>query len=196
MIAVAPLSSARHAAVLSTAVAFLGMIYELVLAYGLSAVVGGTYQQYALTVGLFTLTLGLGALIFEKRPQWFSSPRRFSLLQFLIAALAGLAAWWTLFLGFSLVPSVDRATLQLILLIPMAAIGIVTGAELPWLMRSHPAQAQSVILGFDFLGMFLATLLFPLLLLPGLGATGIFIAAIGGNIALACLTWNLEPAST
>lgn len=185
----ARLCSPRAAALLSAAVALLGMLYELVLAYGLSAVLGGTYRQYAFTVGLFTLTLGAGAFLFERKPAWFDSGRRFALLQGLIALCGVFSAWWIFSVGFELAPGTSSVVLQLLLLAPMALIGVLTGVELPWLLRGQPEASQSVILGFDFVGMFAATLLFPLLLLPVLGAPGVFIVAIGGNIALACLMW-------
>lgn len=181
------LCSPRTAVLLSAAVALLGMLYELVLAYGLSAVLGGTYRQYAFTVGLFTLTLGAGAFLYERKPTWFVSAYRFALLQGLIAACGLFSAWWIFSVGFVLAPETSGGALQLLLLAPMALIGVLTGVELPWLMRGQPSPSQSVILGFDFVGMFAAALLFPLILLPGLGATGVFMAAIGGNIALACL---------
>lgn len=180
----------RLAAGLSFSVALLGMLYELVLAYGLSVVVGGTYQQYGLTIGLFTLTLGLGAYLFERYSRHFVGMRRFALLQIVVATTAGIALWWILFFGFSMAPKMNPWSLQIMLLVPMALIGLVTGAELPWLMRGHSGEAQSVILGFDFLGMFAATLVFPLLLLPSFGVTGVFIGAIGGNIGVAWLTWK------
>jgi hypothetical protein len=101
-----------------------------------------------------------------------------------VAFLGGLSAP-LLFLAFAYV-----TWFQLLLLLMVFAIGVLVGLELPLLMRILQQHLDfrelvSRVLAFDYIGALLASLLFPLLLVPRLGlvrtslAFGILNALVG-----------------
>lgn len=146
--------------------AFVGVVYELGFAQILSATLGNTYLRYATTIGLFTLTLGVASLLYDRY--------RFNLRKLQAGLfIAGL-------LGPFLIMGADPSHLpdrfywvaEGISYLPIIVVGLISGFELPLLMDEIPGGQKSFVLAFDYFGMFLGTLIFPLLMLPRLGVNG------------------------
>lgn len=145
--------------------AFCGLIYELVLAQTMSVLLGNSYLQYGLTIGLFMAGLGLGALFSERFEQ---NHARLVRLQSVLSvgAPVGFFALWLCALY-----------LPVLILWPLAcalifAIGYITGQELPLLMNLAGESNRFPILSADYFGMLAASILFPYLILPHLGLLG------------------------
>lgn len=183
----APLFPLAPALLFSVAVAASGMLYELALAQLLAVVAGGTLVQYSLTIGLFTLALGLSSLAYPILPAKLRSARAFTGLQ-LATAVIGLASAFLLEGIFRAGPGFPAWLLPLAYL-PAFLVGLLTGLELPLLLEARGARARSACLGADYAGMFLATLVFPLLLLPAGGPrlAAILAAALNAATALGAL---------
>ncbi len=160
------------------------MLMELSFAHFLAAIVGGTLVQYALTIGLFTFALGLAALISSRR-QFF----KFIQLQLLIVCTCLLVSLLFLFAlvfqqKFSLGPFIYFAYL------PVFLIGLFTGFEYPLLVNGRDEKETIQIFAVDYLGMFVATLAFPLYLLPQQGVLFSIGAALFFNITATIVWWR------
>jgi len=149
--------------------AFCSLFYELVYAEILSVCIGGTKIQYITTISLFTCALGLGSITFNK----FSAPetlrRNFFTVEFLLMILGGAGPFlitWILQPGGN--PSLG--TVKIISCYSIIfVIGFLSGFELPFLF-SLREKSEGKILAMDYLGMLVASVSFPLLFLPSLGA--------------------------
>ena len=168
--------------ILSLTLAFVGLLYEFVFAQTLTIVFGNTHLQYALTIGLFTFGLGLGATVFEYLKKQISSPQKaFIKVQTLLMPLAVLGLFSILFSGAWIGNSFFTYALSYF---PILGVAFLTGFELPLIMEMAPDTTSSIeVLSYDFVGMFLATFLFPFLLLPELGVFATLNICLSLNLA-------------
>ena len=163
-------------------IAVCGLVYELLAGTLASYVLGDSVTQFSLIIGIYLSAMGAGA--------WLSGfldaglARRFVEVQLGVALLGGLSAP-LLFLTFS-----RFEQFQIILYPLVFAIGMLVGLEIPLLMRILKdildfKQIVSRVLTFDYIGALIASLLFPLFLVPRLGlvrtslVTGLLNAAVG-----------------
>lgn len=173
-------------------VATCGLVYELLAGTLGSYLLGDSVTQFSLVIGLYLSAMGLGA--------WLSGhiegnlARRFIEVELAVALVGGLSAP-ILYVAFSEVQS-----FQVVLLGFVVAIGTLVGLELPLLMRIVQSQVAfkdlvSHVLTFDYAGALLASLAFPLLLVPRLGLmrTSLCVGLINAAVAL-WGTWLLGPA--
>lgn len=163
------------------------MLYELSIAQLLGVVVGGTLLQYSLTIGLFTLALGLASLVYERIPAFLRSRAGFVSVQIATVCAAAVSALSLVFL-FRLESQVPPAILWLAYLPPFL-IGLLTGLELPLLLEGFGSKGRAACLGADYFGMFAATLAFPLFLLPSLGPLGACAIGASLNTAVALIAF-------
>jgi spermidine synthase len=167
-----------------------GLIYELLAGTLGSYLLGDSVMQFSLVIGLYLSAMGLGA--------WLSKHisgnlvRRFIEVELAVALVGGLSAP-ALFFAFARVQH-----FQVVLLGFVLAIGTLVGLELPLLMRLVQSQVSfkdlvSHVLTFDYAGALLASLLFPLLLMPELGLvrTSLVVGLVNAGVAL-WGTWLLE----
>jgi spermidine synthase len=200
--------------VLTIVFAYCSMVYELFLAQTLTSVLGGTNLRYAMTIGLYITSMGIGAwllrpLLDGPRPgssapvSGWRSARNVHQPQLLLVGVeiilmsvgllvipyvlfidrlrGELASAWGL-LEHAFFDGAFAVAFQL----PIVLIGILSGLELPLLMkcakdkREHasasPAASgvfQADILAWDYVGTVLGALLFPFVLLPMLGVFGV-----------------------
>jgi spermidine synthase len=167
-----------------------GLTYELLAATLGSYLLGDSVMQFSLVIGLYLSAMGLGA--------WLSQHvggnlvRRFIEIELAVALVGGLSAP-ALFFAFAKVQH-----FQVVLLGFVLAIGTLVGLELPLLMRLVQSQVTfkdlvSHVLTFDYAGALLASLLFPLFLVPELGLvrTSLLVGLANASIAL-WGTWLLE----
>jgi spermidine synthase len=172
-------------------VATCGLIYELLAGTLASYVLGDSVTQFSLIIGIYLSALGVGA--------WLSGfidthlVRRFIEVELGVAVLGGLSAP-LLFLSFS-----RMAAFQVLLYGIVFSIGVLVGLELPLLMRiikDHVDFKDLVarVLAFDYIGALVASLLFPLLLVPQLGLirTSLVFGMLNAAVGL-WGTWLLRP---
>lgn len=172
-------------------IATCGLVYELLAGTLASYVLGDSITQFSLTIGIYLSAMGVGA--------WLSrfvvrQPARTFIEVELGLGLVGGASAPLLFLAFSRVSFFGA-----LLYATVFAQGALVGLELPLLMRILRDQLDfrdlvSRVLAFDYLGALVASLLFPLFLVPKLGlvrtslAFGLLNAAVG-----LWATWILRP---
>ncbi len=173
------------------------IVYELTLAQTAAALLGGTWFQYALTIGIYLFALGLGSLVSVPTPrpaQW----RRLLQLEVALAFCGTLAPFAAIYAERGLriwVLAADSAMYGPLVYALIAAlaliIGFISGMELPLLLRLGEGRfREGGVLALDYLGTLLGTAFFLLWLLPSLGLFGT--AAFAGLAtasagAVACL---------
>src|SRR5579884_420202 len=147
-------------------IATCGLVYELLAGTLASYVLGDSVTQFSLIIGIYLFALGVGA--------WLSRfvdhrlARCFIEVELGVALLGGLSAP-LLFLSFA-----RLSWFHPVLYGVVAAIGVLVGLELPLLMRIARDQLDfkelvSRILALDYVGALVASLLFPIFLVPKLG---------------------------
>lgn len=151
-----------------------GFLNEMNLAQTLTATMGGTALRYQMTFGLFTFSLGFGAWLFDSRyAQKFSNRKILLVSQVVMIALSLGSPHWMIFFN-PLERGSTSLFLQILCHIPIVFTGIVTGLELPALLSTTTATSKQRFspLAWDYIGMFVASFLFPLYFLYSLGVHG------------------------
>src|SRR5262249_48373742 len=146
-------------------VATCGLIYELLAGTLASFVLGDSVTQFSLIIGLYLSALGVGAWLsrfIDRAVAWV-----FIEVELGVALLGGISAP-LLFFSFARV-----SYFYVILYGTVFAIGTLVGLELPLLMRIIKDHFDfkdmiSRVLAFDYLGALIASLLFPIFLVPQL----------------------------
>lgn len=169
--------------------AFCSIAYELLLGQALSAFLGNTVLRYSVTIGLYMLSLGIGSLIAEGR--LIHRPVLTLLLIEVFLTLSGGGSVVLLFLINSQASSpwtIFSIAHGLIIL-----IGILSGFEIPLLIKikaNRTPDADNSIIGVNYLGAFLGTVVFAFVLYPyaGIIATPFWIAICNALMGLLLLT--------
>ncbi|UZK65417.1 polyamine aminopropyltransferase [Sphingomonas sp. M1-B02] len=182
-----PRASASAIALLVSAfvVSTCGLIYELLASTLASYLLGDSVTQFSTVIGTYLFAMGVGSWCsrYVKRDEM----RLFVRVELLIAALGGASAC-ALFMLFPLIEHFRVALYGLVL-----AIGFLVGLEIPLLIRILRGfdfrETVSNVLTFDYVGALVASLLFPLLLMPHLGMirTGFLFGILNAGVALALL---------
>ena len=147
-------------------IATCGLIYELLAGTLASYVLGDSITQFSLIIGVYLSALGVGA--------WVSSfikkdiARKFIEVELGVALLGGTSAP-LLFLAFA-----KLGWFVPLLYFVVFAIGVLVGLELPLLMRILKDHLDfgdlvSQVLAVDYIGALVASVLFPMFLVPNLG---------------------------
>lgn len=147
-------------------ISICAIVYELIVGTLSSYLLGDSVTHFSITIGLFLSAMGLGSYA----SRWISRPLLgwFILVEILIGLVGGLTAL-LLYAVFATTDYYYPAMITLIL-----TLGSLIGMEIPLLTRlmTHFAgvrEALANVLAFDYLGALLASLLFPLILLPNFG---------------------------
>ncbi len=163
-------------------IATCGLLYELLAGTLASYVLGDSVTQFSLIIGLYLSAMGVGAWLSGKITTGLA--RTFVEVELGVALLGGLSAP-LLFLAFA-----RLSWFRLALYGEVFAIGVLVGLEIPLLMRILKDELDfkdlvSRIFTFDYLGALIASLCFPLVLVPTLGlvrtslCAGIINAGVG-----------------
>ncbi|HET9035538.1 MAG TPA: polyamine aminopropyltransferase, partial [Myxococcaceae bacterium] len=163
-------------------IAVCGLVYELLAGTLASYLLGDSVFQFSTVIGLYLSAMGLGSWLSGKIERQVA--RRFVEVELGVALVGGLAAP-ALFLAFAHV-SLFRGVLYGF----VAVVGTLVGLEIPLLLRVLRDQLPfkdliARVLTVDYLGALVASLLFPLLLVPRLGLVrtgflfGVLNAAVG-----------------
>ena len=167
-------------------VATCGLVYELLAGTLASYLLGDSVTQFSTVIGTYLFAMGLGS--------WLSRYVRhdeigvFVRVEILIAALGG----WSAALLFVLFPFSQDFRVALYALV--TAIGVLVGLEIPLLIRILQnrfafRELVSNVLTYDYVGALVASLLFPLVLVPQLGMirTGLVFGLANVGVAIALL---------
>jgi spermidine synthase len=161
--------------------AVCGLVYELLAGALSSYLLGDSITQFSLVIGVFLSSMGLGA--------WLSQfiERRLLRAFVLLEILVGLAGGFSTLVLYAAFTYADHY--MPFLFLTGGAVGTLVGAEIPLLIRilkdDGPLKITiSDVFAIDYAGALVASLLFPLLLVPkmGLMLTGFFFGAM--NVAV------------
>lgn len=144
------------------------IVYELLISTTSSYFLGSSVRQFSLTIGIYLFAMGVGAFL-TKYIRGQALPA-FIRTEIALGLLGGLSVP----LLYFLFQFQTGAQYQLSMLALVFVIGTLTGLEIPLLTRvmdRYVPQRDSLanVLGFDYVGALVATLLFPFLLLPFVG---------------------------
>jgi spermidine synthase len=173
-------------------VATCGLIYELIAGTLASYLLGDSVTQFSTIIGVYLFSMGIGSWVskyFEKNIiSWFIQ------LEILVGIVGGTSST-ILFLVFESV-----ASFRIILYGLVGLTGILVGLEIPLLMRILKDRYEfkdlvSKVFTFDYIGALLASLVFPLLLIPYLGLvkTSYLVGILNVAVALlVCVNFKKE----
>jgi len=175
--------------------AFCSIAYELLLGQSLSAFMGNTVLRYSITIGLYMLSMGIGALLAEGR--FLKHPVTVLMkIELLLTISGGFSVLGLLVLNSLGLPGVVFGTVAHLLIV---LIGIFTGFEIPLLIHLKSLEtrrAESTVLGIDYLGAFFGTVAFAFVFYPvvGLVPTAFLVASLNAVVGLGMLTQRSKVA--
>lgn len=144
-----------------------GLIYELISGTLASYILGDSVTQFSTVIGVYLFSMGVGSYLskfVEKR-----LIQTFINVELLIGMVGGFSA----LLLFVLFEHVEH--FRILLYSFVVIIGILVGLEIPLMMRllkdhyTDFKELVSKVFSFDYIGALLASIIFPLLLVPYLG---------------------------
>ncbi|MBI5595086.1 MAG: polyamine aminopropyltransferase [Elusimicrobia bacterium] len=147
-------------------IAVCGLIYELVAGALASYLLGDSILQFSTVIGTYLCAMGLGSWLSRFVGRGLAA--RFIQLETLLGLVGGFSAA----LLFAAFPHV--AGFRILLYVLVAAVGTLVGMEIPLLMRLLKERLEfkdlvGQVLALDYAGALVASLMFPLLLVPKLG---------------------------
>ena len=165
-------------------IAICGLIYELLISTLSSYLLGDSVYQFSIVIGLFMTAMGIGAWLSRFIEGELS--KQFVRLQLLVGLIGGFSAP-LLFFAFAVIGNYTA-----LLFVAVIILGSLLGIEIPLIIRilkQHFSLKTNVsnVFTADYIGAFIAALLFPLVLMPQLGLmqSSLFIGVL--NTAIACL---------
>ena len=172
-------------------VATCGLVYELLAGTLASYVLGDSVTQFSVIIGLYLFAMGAGSWL--SRFLEHDLARRFIDVELGVAILGGASAP-LLFLSFA-----NLSYFHVVLYGVVSLIGLLVGLEIPLLMRILKDQLDfkeliARVLAFDYVGALVASLLFPLFLVPRLGLvrTSLLFGILNAAVGL-WGTWLMRP---
>ena len=143
-----------------------GLIYELVAGTLASYLLGDSVTQFSTVIGVYLFSMGVGAFLSKYLKN--NLLKIFIQVEILTGFIGGFSST-ILFLTFNYVESF-RVILYALVLIT----GTLVGLEIPLMMRILKDKIEfkdlvSKIFTFDYIGALLASLIFPLIMVPFLG---------------------------
>lgn len=168
------------------------MMYELGLAQLMSCFMGNTALRYATTIGFYLVSMGLGALLFRSRTTTEDARTLFG-VELALVVIGMVTPFLFIYGDANLNPTATVVLCHVMI----AIVGFIVGYELPIL--SSLAQnriSYALVLSWDYAGMFLASLLFPILIFPLLGAFASLWLTTGLNLVALALTLKWTGRST
>lgn len=147
-------------------IATCGLIYELIAGTIASYLLGDSVTQFSTVIGVYLFSMGIGS--FLSRYIQKNLVAVYIQVELLIGLIGGCSAA-LLFVAFEMVESFG------VLLYGIVGLtGLLVGLEIPLLMRILKGHFDfkdlvSKVFTFDYVGALLASLIFPLILVPHLG---------------------------
>lgn len=162
-------------------VAACSLLYELLMAQALSAIMGNSVLRYNLTIGTYIASMGVGALFFNR----FKLDNKYlglTYVEILLCIVGGISPLLILAFDYFLhhisfpgyfsyhgpiIQSLSFVFNHFLIL----AVGFLSGLELPYLMslgKERSAIAEKRVLVIDYLGTLVGAMLFPLVIFPSM----------------------------
>lgn len=147
-------------------IATCGLIYELIAGTLASYLLGDSVTQFSIIIGLYLFSMGIGSYLSKYVNKnliiWFIQ------IEILVGVVGGLSST-ILFYAFE-----QANGFHLILYLLISLTGILVGLEIPILMKILKDKLDfnelvSKVFTFDYLGALIASILFPLFMMPYLG---------------------------
>ncbi len=164
-------------------IATCGLVYELLAGTLASYLLGDSITQFSTIIGAYLSSMGLGSFLSKYIDK--NIARRFVEVELLVALVGGLSAP-ILFLSFAYF-----SAFRMVLYPFVGTIGVLVGLEIPLLLRilkDHYEFKDLIarVLTFDYIGALVASLLFPILLVPkmGLVRTGVLFGLLNALVGL------------
>lgn len=148
------------------AIATSGLVYELIAGTLASYLLGDSVTQFSTITGVYLFAMGIGSYLskFVRR----NEVGLFVQVELLVGLVGGCSAGM-LFAAFA-----EVSSFRVLLYTLVTMIGVLVGLEIPLLLRILKERLEfkelvSQVFTFDYVGALLASLLFPLVLVPHLG---------------------------
>jgi spermidine synthase len=143
-----------------------GLVYELISGTLASYLLGDSITQFSTVIGVYLFSMGIGSFLSKYINRNLTAT--FIKVELLIGLVGGFSSA-LLFLLFEHVSS-----FRILLYALVSLTGILVGLEIPLLMRILQGKLAfkdlvAKVFTFDYIGALLASLLFPLVLVPHLG---------------------------
>ncbi|WGL58915.1 polyamine aminopropyltransferase [Pigmentibacter sp. JX0631] len=163
-----------------------GLIYELIAGALASYLLGDSITQFSTVIGSFLFSMGIGAYLSKHVNK--NLIYTFILVELIIGMVGGFSAT-ILFIAFEYI-----VHFRILLYLIVGIIGTFVGFEIPILMRilqNNFAFKDLVakVFTFDYVGALIASILFPLFLVPHLGL--IKTALVFGIINVLIAIWAI-----
>ena len=172
-------------------IATCGLIYELLAGTLSSYVLGDSVTQFSIIIGIYLFAMGVGSWLSRFIDKQIAE--RFVEIELSVAVVGGFSAP-ILFLSFA-----HLSYFAVVLYGIVFIIGVLVGLEIPLLMRILKDELDfkdlvSRVLAFDYIGALVASLLFPIFLVPklGLNRTSLLFGMLNAAIGI-WGTWLLLP---
>ena len=164
-------------------IATCGLVYELVAGTLASYLLGDSVKQFSFIIGVYLFSMGIGSYFSKFLTR--NLLNTFVEIEILVGLIGGLSSV-ILFLLFESV-----GYFQFILYLLVFVTGCLVGLEIPLLMNILKDKVRfrdlvSNVFTFDYIGALLASILFPLVLVPKLGImrTSLFFGMVNVSIAI------------
>lgn len=171
-------------------IATCGLVYELIAGTLASYLLGDTVTQFSTIIGVYLFSMGVGSYLSKVFTRNLTTV--FIQLELAVGIVGGSSAA-LLFFAFD-----HLGAFRIVLYGLVVAIGILVGLEIPIVMRllsERPARPEfkdlvSQVLSLDYVGALVASLVFPVLLMPTFGL--IRSALLAGIFNAAVAVWTLR----
>ena len=164
-------------------IATCGLVYELVAGALASYLLGDSVKQFSFIIGVYLFSMGVGSY-FAKFIKT-NLLNKFIEIEILVGLIGGISSV-VLFLLFNSI-----GHFEWVLYLFVFVTGSLVGLEIPLLMNILKDRVEfkdlvSNVFAFDYVGALLASILFPLVLVPNLGIvrTSLFFGLINVSIAI------------
>ncbi len=147
-------------------IATCGLIYELLAGTIASYLLGDSITQFSTIIGVYLFSMGVGSYLAKYIRKGLIT--RFIQIEILVGLIGG-ASSPALFFAFQ-----EIEAFRVVLYALVCLIGCLVGMEIPLLLRILKDHLQfhdlvSKVLSIDYLGALVASLIFPLWLVPKVG---------------------------
>lgn len=165
-------------------VSIAGIFYELVIATSSTFLIGDSVRQFSFVIGLFLTSMGIGAWV----SRYIGNAQVGFIWGQMALALIGGASAPLLFLIYAYLGSTTALLLVLII-----ATGALSGMEIPLIVRMLNALGAAKfrfenVLSLDYAGALVASILFPIIIVPMLGLISASLLFGTLNLAIAGVT--------
>ncbi|NDD28156.1 MAG: polyamine aminopropyltransferase [Proteobacteria bacterium] len=166
-------------------IATCGLVYELLAGTVASYLLGDSVTQFSTVIGAYMFSMGVGSYI--SRYITRDLVARFVQVETMVGLMGGFSTT-LLFIAFG-----QGWGFQLLLYVVVGIIGVLVGLEIPLLLRILEKRFEfshlvSEVLSLDYLGALVASIMFPLVLVPKLGL--IRSALLFGLLNVAVALWG------